>query len=139
MITIMTRFETGNENETTHTLDKNTTITYSATIGIVNGKCAWCGVEADNLPFSHFKEHEKTIWGIVNQLKQQHRAELEGLKKEQKGIDFIESEVKRIWVPGHKLTQDELRSLILSECAGYNTAVNEINKAITNLLEQKGK
>ena len=33
--------------------------TYSSTIGIINGKCLWCGADASEFPDFHFEEHEK--------------------------------------------------------------------------------
>ena len=54
----------------------------------------------------------------VKRLKQQHRAELEGLKMDEKNIE-----------PNHFFAWKN----------GYKQAISEINEAITNLLEQKGK
>ena len=57
----------------------------------------------------------------IKELKQQHREQLEGLMKKQRVNEPFADES----------TQDIN--------FGYNIAVDEINKAITNLLEQKGK
>lgn len=33
-------------------------VTYTGTYGIINGKCAWCGEDATDLPMKHFEQHE---------------------------------------------------------------------------------
>ena len=73
-------------------------------------------------------EHQAEYNGIlIKQLKQQHRAELEGLRMERRDAEF-------------KCDQEDHECrMALREVKSYNTVVDEFNEAITNLLEQKGK
>ena len=80
------------------------------------------------------KQHKAEILHVksnyreyINDLKQQHREELIGLRMERRDAQF-------------KCDQEDHECrMALREVKSYNTAVDEFNKAITNLLEQKGK
>lgn len=64
---------------------------------------------------------------LFSKQEEQHRAEIEGLKMKPILVDY--ESTKGYSSHERSVGQDE----------GYNIAVDKFNKAITNLLEQKGK